>query len=523
MKKEILIFGAVVVLCLGVTAFALMKTAKAKPTTTDLGSSGSLASHTDSGSGMGDSGSGLPGSGSPGSLGSSDTFIGNSQYPAPSGDLGKPYDPSAGLGTGTAGTSGTGGSGGVQPPNNPFPGSSTGGSGTSPGGIPLPGPTAKPLPTPPPTFTEPAPAPSSETRTHVVAKGEILSDISKKYYGSSKHWRTIAEANNVKEDGLKPGMKLTIPPLAATSAPVTPAVSDTGTADAGTYVVKKGDSYYKIAKKELGDASRFNEIQKLNGIAAEDLHEGLKLKLPAKAGAIDAAPVPAPDAPAGSRTHVVADGEYLSDISKKYYGSTKHWQEIVKANPGVSPEHLKVGQKLVIPDLGGGAAAGVATPDAAVAGDEYVVKKGDTFEVIASKVLGDKKQWTKIKEANPGVDPTALKIGQKLKLPAGAAHQEPEAIPGGIPAPVAPFSPAPGHAPAPLSPLSPLSSDAGRASPGIPGPAPAANDPWATPLPSAPAPSSPLAPSSPSSSQLSDPWALPATGTGTSTGSGIRP
>ena len=43
MKKEILIFGAVVVLCLGVTAFALMKP-KPKPTKTDHSSSSSFAS-----------------------------------------------------------------------------------------------------------------------------------------------------------------------------------------------------------------------------------------------------------------------------------------------------------------------------------------------------------------------------------------------------------------------------------------------------------------------------------------------
>ena len=49
---------------------------------------------------------------------------------------------------------------------------------------------------------------------HLVSKGETLSDISYKYYGSSNNWQKILDANRrTIEDAnkLKPGTKLIIP------------------------------------------------------------------------------------------------------------------------------------------------------------------------------------------------------------------------------------------------------------------------------------------------------------------------
>ena len=47
-----------------------------------------------------------------------------------------------------------------------------------------------------------------------------------------------------------------------------------------TYVVKKGDSYWKIAAEQLGKGSRYQEIQKLNNSKA--LHAGMKILIPLK-------------------------------------------------------------------------------------------------------------------------------------------------------------------------------------------------------------------------------------------------
>jgi 5'-nucleotidase / UDP-sugar diphosphatase len=52
------------------------------------------------------------------------------------------------------------------------------------------------------------------TRIHIVQKGDTLSSISVKYYGSAKQWRKIVNANrnNLPDPNrLTPGIKLIIP------------------------------------------------------------------------------------------------------------------------------------------------------------------------------------------------------------------------------------------------------------------------------------------------------------------------
>lgn len=69
-----------------------------------------------------------------------------------------------------------------------------------------------------------------------------------------------------------------------------------------------------------------------------------------------------------------------------------------------------------------------APPAAAEAGREYVVKSGDTLEAIARSQMGDGQKWKSIVAANPGINPTNLKIGQKLRIPAGDAPA-PKSVP----------------------------------------------------------------------------------------------
>ena len=70
--------------------------------------------------------------------------------------------------------------------------------------------------------------------------------------------------------------------------------------------------------------------------------------------------------------------------------------------------------------------------------EEYTVVKGDTFATIATHNHVPTKA---IVEANPGVDPKKLKIGQKIHLPAAASASTtasaPTALGGGIETPAA--------------------------------------------------------------------------------------
>ena len=66
-----------------------------------------------------------------------------------------------------------------------------------------------------PTAPQPTrPTATSEPRTHTVVSGDTLSGISAKYYGTSRRWAEIYEANRSKlpnERALRIGMTITIP------------------------------------------------------------------------------------------------------------------------------------------------------------------------------------------------------------------------------------------------------------------------------------------------------------------------
>ncbi|MBX3355125.1 MAG: LysM peptidoglycan-binding domain-containing protein [Phycisphaeraceae bacterium] len=49
---------------------------------------------------------------------------------------------------------------------------------------------------------------------------------------------------------------------------------------------------------------------------------------------------------------------------------------------------------------------------------EYIIIEGDTFTSIAEEYFGDRRKVVLIVEANPGVDPNRLAVGQRIRLPA---------------------------------------------------------------------------------------------------------
>jgi len=75
---------------------------------------------------------------------------------------------------------------------------------------------------------------------------------------------------------------------------------------------------------------------------------------PGAGAAISAAAAPAAAAaatPPAPRTHVVVEGDTLSKIARKYYGSAARWEDILNANRGVVKDEksLVVGSTLTIP------------------------------------------------------------------------------------------------------------------------------------------------------------------------------
>lgn len=60
------------------------------------------------------------------------------------------------------------------------------------------------------------------------------------------------------------------------------------------------------------------------------------------------APV-APVAAVSGGSYTIRKGDTLYKIARDRYGDGKQWQKIAMANPGVTPQGLKVGQTIVVP------------------------------------------------------------------------------------------------------------------------------------------------------------------------------
>jgi 5'-nucleotidase len=62
-------------------------------------------------------------------------------------------------------------------------------------------------------------------------------------------------------------------------------------------------------------------------------------------------------------------------------------------------------------------AAGTINAAVAPASNTYTIKHGDTLWKIAASHYGDGKKWKQIADANPGISPSALRVGQTITLP----------------------------------------------------------------------------------------------------------
>lgn len=117
---------------------------------------------------------------------------------------------------------------------------------------------------------------------------------------------------------------------------------------ASNYHVQSGDNLWDIARKQLGDGSRWGEIYKLNsdliGNNPSLIHTGIDLKLPGADG------TQITDASTGSYT--VQPGDNLWDISKEKLGDGSRWGEIYDANKAIIGENPRLifgGQQLQMP------------------------------------------------------------------------------------------------------------------------------------------------------------------------------
>jgi len=243
-----------------------------------------------------------------------------------------------------------------------------------------------------------------------------------------------------------------------TVAPAAPVAASVSTTAAHTYVVKKGDSLWKISKAEnisVGELSRANNLTKTS-----TLKVGQKLTVPVMAKAektniATASMVPTPadattvspttsavTADAGTGNYTVKSGDSLWKIARLQNVSVT----AIKQANSLSSDSLKVGQKLHIPTATAKAATDTAanTASAGIATTSSTTwqtpgtyqENGQTIHVVdfnESPATIAKKYGIKtddLLKANNITDAKKVQYGQRLVIP---QQQQSTATPAATP------------------------------------------------------------------------------------------
>ena len=200
----------------------------------------------------------------------------------------------------------------------------------------------------------------------VVQSGDTLWSLAKK---NNLTVNQLKEYNNLDNNLLSVGQVLYLTP------------KETSVTE-DTYIVKSGDTLYKISKE---NNISVKELKQLNNLDNDSLIVGQILKV--KKDLVN---------DNSTNYYVVQSGDNLYTISKKYNVAVN---EIKQAN-GLQNDNLIIGQKLIIP-----------TPKETY--DVYIVKSGDTLYSIARLY---NTTVTNIQTIN-NLDTSVLSIGQKLLVP----------------------------------------------------------------------------------------------------------
>ena len=132
----------------------------------------------------------------------------------------------------------------------------------------------------------------AQVERYEVKRGDTLSGICAEYYGDAGLFPALQKANGLKSPDLVPGQTISLPPRAALTSnspqtappaqPEQPAPTETVRKNR-TYTVQKGDMLERIARRELGDGRRANEIFEMNRdqlSSPDDIQPGMVLRLP---------------------------------------------------------------------------------------------------------------------------------------------------------------------------------------------------------------------------------------------------
>jgi len=134
-----------------------------------------------------------------------------------------------------------------------------------------------------------------------------------------------------------------------------------GSAKMRTYVARKDDSFWKVAKRVYGSGAKWRKIWQANRDICPrpgDLRPGMKLVLPKDVPAakvVAAAEEPSiKPRPTPGHYYIIKKGDILGRIANPAYGRSLFWRRIYERNKKVIPDpnSLRTGAKIFIPRLG---------------------------------------------------------------------------------------------------------------------------------------------------------------------------
>ena len=211
--------------------------------------------------------------------------------------------------------------------------------------------------------------------TYIVKSGDSLWSIAKKFNTSVEK---IKELNNLSSNLLSVGQVLKIPTVSPTNV------------DYKVYIVKSGDSLYKIASD---NNVSLNKLIEYNNLSSTNLSIGQQIRIP----------IISTEIPSNYTNYTVKSGDSLYQIAIKFNTTASK----IKDFNNLSTNTLSIGQVLKIPT----SAVQESTPPTSYI--EYVVKSGDSLYKIADNynVTVDE-----LKSFN-NLSSILLRIGQIVKIP----------------------------------------------------------------------------------------------------------